>query len=150
VQVDERAIGAFLVGGVDDPVEHFGGVGGDRQQADVVDLTVWSGGSHRCADRCHGMTALALIVPGVGTLGVAGILAAGGVTGALTGGFWGVCIGIKAEEHILDEEWNWERTRLQPGEVMVSSISMGDSGYRTQARSPKASPGCWRTRTPST
>ena len=29
--------GAFLVGGVDEPVEAFGGVLGDRQQADVID-----------------------------------------------------------------------------------------------------------------
>jgi len=28
---------AFLVGGVDEPVEAFGGVGSDGQQADVVD-----------------------------------------------------------------------------------------------------------------
>lgn len=66
-----------------------------------------------------GMTVLALIVPGVGTIGVAGILAAGGVTGALAGGFWGAYLGIKAEEHIMEEEWDWERTPLQPGQVMV-------------------------------
>jgi hypothetical protein len=66
-----------------------------------------------------GMTALALIVPGVGTIGVAGILAAGGVTGALAGGFWGAYLGIKAEEHVMEEEWDWERTPLQPGQVMV-------------------------------
>jgi hypothetical protein len=66
-----------------------------------------------------GMTVLALIVPGVGTMGVAGILAAGGVTGALAGGFWGAYLGIKAEEHIMGEEWDWERTPLQPGQVMV-------------------------------
>jgi len=66
-----------------------------------------------------GMTALALIVPGVGTLGVAGILAAGGVTGALAGGFWGAYLGLRAEEHIVDEELDWERTPLQTGQVMV-------------------------------
>lgn len=66
-----------------------------------------------------GMTVLALIVPGVGTIGVAGVLAAGGVTGALAGGFWGAYLGIKAEEHVLEEEWDWERTPLQPGQVMV-------------------------------
>jgi hypothetical protein len=66
-----------------------------------------------------GITVLALIVPGVGTLGVAGILAAGGVTGALAGGFWGAYLGLKAEEHVTEEEWDWERTRLQPGQVMV-------------------------------
>jgi hypothetical protein len=66
-----------------------------------------------------GMTVLALIVPGVGTLGVAGILAAGGVTGALAGGFWGAYLGIKAQEHTIEEEWDWEQTPLQPGQVMV-------------------------------
>lgn len=66
-----------------------------------------------------GMTALALIVPGVGTIGVAGILAAGGVTGALAGGFWGAYLGLKTGEHIIEEEWDWERTPLQPGQVMV-------------------------------
>lgn len=66
-----------------------------------------------------GMTVLALIVPGAGTLGVAGILAAGGVTGALAGGFWGAYLGLKAEEHVMEEEWNWERTPLQKGQVMV-------------------------------
>lgn len=66
-----------------------------------------------------GMTALALIVPGVGTIGVAGILAAGGATGALAGGFWGAYLGLKAEEHVMEEEWDWERTPLQPGQVMV-------------------------------
>jgi hypothetical protein len=66
-----------------------------------------------------GMTVLALVVPGVGTLGVAGILAAGGVTGALAGGFWGAYFGIKAEGHMMEEEWVWERTPLQPGQVLV-------------------------------
>jgi hypothetical protein len=66
-----------------------------------------------------GMTALALIVPGVGTLGVAGILAAGGATGALAGGFWGAYLGLKAEEHMMEDEWDWERTTLQPGQVLV-------------------------------
>lgn len=66
-----------------------------------------------------GMTALALIVPGVGTIGVTGILAAGGVTGALAGGFWGAYLGIKAEEHLMEEEWDWERIPLQLGQIMV-------------------------------
>ena len=65
-----------------------------------------------------GMTVLALIVPGVGTLGVGGILA-GAATGALAGGFWGAYLGVKTEERIADEEWDWERIRLGEGEVMV-------------------------------
>lgn len=66
-----------------------------------------------------GMTVLALVVPGVGTIGVGGILAAGAVTGALAGGFWGAYLGMKAEERVMEEEWDWERVRLQEGEVMV-------------------------------
>jgi hypothetical protein len=39
-----------------------------------------------------------------------------GITiGALAGGFWGAYLGIKVEEHIMEEEWDWERTRLQRG-----------------------------------
>lgn len=37
VQVGGQGDGALLVGGVDDPVEPFGGVGGDGQEPNVVD-----------------------------------------------------------------------------------------------------------------
>ena len=37
VQVARDGDAAFLVGGVNEPVEAFGGVGGDGQQTDVVD-----------------------------------------------------------------------------------------------------------------
>jgi hypothetical protein len=66
-----------------------------------------------------GMTVLSLVLPGVGTIGVGGILAAGGMTGALAGGFWGASLGVKAEERRMEEERDWERTPLQAGEVMV-------------------------------
>ncbi|MFP4073871.1 MAG: hypothetical protein ACLFVZ_07495, partial [Actinomycetota bacterium] len=66
-----------------------------------------------------GMTVLALIVPGIGTLGVGGILAAGAATGALAGGFWGAYLGLKSEEPVEADMWDWERVRLQEGEVMV-------------------------------
>jgi hypothetical protein len=62
---------------------------------------------------------------------VAGILAAGGVTGALAGGFWGAYLGIKAEEHIMEEEWDWERIPLQPGQVMVV---VDQHGYPDEVR----------------
>lgn len=65
-----------------------------------------------------GMTVLALVIPGIGTLGVGGILA-GGATGALAGGFWGAYLGLTSEEYVLEDEWDWERIRLQPGEVIV-------------------------------
>lgn len=66
-----------------------------------------------------GMTVLALIAPGIGTLGVGGILAAGAATGALAGGFWGAYLGVKSEEAVAEDMWDWERVRLQEGEVMV-------------------------------
>lgn len=66
-----------------------------------------------------GMTLLALVVPGIGALGVGGILAAGAATGALTGGFWGAYLGITSEKHVLEDEWDWERAELSPGEVLV-------------------------------
>jgi hypothetical protein len=67
-----------------------------------------------------GITVLSLIVPTVGVvLGVGGILAAGGITGALAGGFWGAYLGLKGSEAEMDEEWDWERLGLEPGQVMV-------------------------------
>lgn len=72
-----------------------------------------------------GMTVLALAVPGVGTLGVGGILAAGGITGALAGGFWGAYLGLTAEEHALEEEWDWERVPLTPGQVLIAVSGHG-------------------------
>ncbi|MFP3914730.1 MAG: hypothetical protein ACLFWM_07620 [Actinomycetota bacterium] len=74
-----------------------------------------------------GMAVLSLVAPAVGaTLGVAGILAAGGATGALAGGFWGAYLGLTSEEHVLEEEWDWERTPLQPGQVLVVVCQHGD------------------------
>ena len=37
MQVRGEGYGPFFVGGIDDPIQGFGGVGGDRQQSDVVD-----------------------------------------------------------------------------------------------------------------
>lgn len=66
-----------------------------------------------------GMAFLALAVPGVGTIGVAGALAAGAVVGGLAGTVIGAFLGLEAEEPLLDEEWHWERVTLEPGEVLV-------------------------------
>lgn len=66
-----------------------------------------------------GMTVLSLVLPGVGTLGVGGILAAGGLSGALAGTFVGGYLGLSSEEHVLDEEWDWERVPLEPGQLLV-------------------------------
>ena len=49
---ERQGDGAFLVGGVDDAVERFGGVGADREQADVVDAD--QVGAHELADRPAG------------------------------------------------------------------------------------------------
>lgn len=66
-----------------------------------------------------GMTVLALVVPGVGTIGVGGLLAAGALSGAAAGTFIGGFLGLNSEEHVLEEEWDWERLPLQPGAVLV-------------------------------
>ena len=66
-----------------------------------------------------GMTVLALVVPGVGTLGVGGIVAAGGLSGALAGTYLGAFLGLTTEDHLLEEEWDWERVPLQPGQVLI-------------------------------
>jgi hypothetical protein len=66
-----------------------------------------------------GMTVLALAVPGAGTLGVGGILAAGGLSGALAGTFLGAYLGLSSEEEVLEEEWDWERLPLQQGQMLV-------------------------------
>lgn len=72
-----------------------------------------------------GMTLFAILVPGLGTMGIGGVLAGGAVTGALAGGFWGAYLGLTAEEHELDEEWDWERIRLQPGQVLIVATGHG-------------------------
>jgi len=75
-----------------------------------------------------GVTILALAIPGVGILGVGGILAAGGLTGALAGTYLGAVFGLASEEHELDEEWDWERIPLQPGQVLVVVADHGHPG----------------------
>lgn len=65
-----------------------------------------------------GMTLLAVAISGVGTIGVAGLLT-GGWVGALAGTYVGAFLGLSAEEDELEEEWDWERVPLQPGEVLV-------------------------------
>jgi hypothetical protein len=66
-----------------------------------------------------GMAVMAFAIPGAGFLGVGGTLAAGGISGALAGTYFGALLGLAAEEHELDEERDWERVPLQPGEVLV-------------------------------
>lgn len=66
-----------------------------------------------------GMTVLGLAVPGAGTLGVGGILAVGGLSGALAGSFLGAYLGLSAEEDGLEEEWDWERIPLRPGQMLI-------------------------------
>ena len=52
VKVARQGDGAFLVGGVDDAVERLGGLGGDWEQADVVDHD--DVGAHDPLDRFGG------------------------------------------------------------------------------------------------
>jgi hypothetical protein len=66
-----------------------------------------------------GMTIMALAVPGVGILGVGGILAAGGITGAFAGSVVGATVALSVDGRLLDEEWDWEQTPLRPGQVLV-------------------------------
>jgi hypothetical protein len=66
-----------------------------------------------------GMTVLALVVPGVGTIGVGGILAAGAMTGGLAGGLWGAYLGLTATEPVIENERDWERVALEPGQMIV-------------------------------
>jgi hypothetical protein len=66
-----------------------------------------------------GMSVLALVVPGVGTLGVGGVLAAGAITGAVAGTYIGALLGLASEDHVLREEWDWDQLPLEPGQVLV-------------------------------
>lgn len=66
-----------------------------------------------------GITVLALVTSGLGVLGVGGVLAAGGVTGGLAGGFWGGYLGLRSKEHVLEDEVDWDRVPLDPGQVLV-------------------------------
>ena len=66
-----------------------------------------------------GMTIMVFAIPGAGLLGVGGMLAAGGIPGALAGTFFGALLGLSAEEHELDEGLDWERVSLEFGQVLV-------------------------------
>lgn len=66
-----------------------------------------------------GMAILALVIPGVGTVGIGGVLLAGGVTGAMAGTYLGGLLGLVAEEESLNEEFDWERLDLGPGQVLI-------------------------------
>lgn len=72
-----------------------------------------------------GMAFIALVVPGVGTIGVAGALAAGAAVGGLAGTVIGAFFGLETEEPLLDEEWHWERVTLEPGQVLVVVAAHG-------------------------
>lgn len=76
-----------------------------------------------------GMIVLGLVAPGVAAVGLGGLLAIGGVTGAVAGGFWGAYLGMSAERDVLEEEWDWERTDLRLGEVLVV---VGQHGHPDQ------------------
>jgi hypothetical protein len=66
-----------------------------------------------------GMGLVALTLPGIGTVAVGGLLAAGGAAGALIGGFVGGLVGLVRADHELEESRAWEDYPLRPGEVLV-------------------------------
>lgn len=66
-----------------------------------------------------GMAIMVFAIPGAGLLGVGGMLAAGGIPGALAGTYFGALLGLATEEHELDEELDWERVPLEFGQVLV-------------------------------
>ena len=74
-----------------------------------------------------GMTIMALAVPGVGILGVGGVLAAGGLSGAFLGAVLGSSVALSSEGHAVDEELDWELLPLQPGQVLVVVAGHGHS-----------------------
>ena len=75
-----------------------------------------------------GMAIMAFAIPGAGLVGVGGILAAGGIPGALAGTYFGALLGLAAEEHELDEEGDWERVPLEAGQVLVVVAGHGHPG----------------------
>jgi len=74
-----------------------------------------------------GMGLVALVLPGVGTVAVGGLLAAGGVAGALIGGFVGGLLGLVRTDHELEESRVWEDYPLRPGEVLVVARGHGQA-----------------------
>lgn len=73
-----------------------------------------------------GMIVMSIVAPAVASVGVGGILAAGAATGALAGGFWGTYLGLTSEEHVLEDEWDWEQIDLGPEKVLVVADQHGD------------------------
>ncbi|HHC08700.1 MAG TPA: hypothetical protein ENK55_08275 [Actinobacteria bacterium] len=71
-----------------------------------------------------GLALVGLAVPGVGTLGVGGVLAAGGIAGALAGTYFGSMLGLAADQHDADD--------LEPGQVLV--VVHGPDGLDDAAR----------------
>ena len=79
-----------------------------------------------------GMLIFGLALPGIGTLGAAGILAVGaatGIGGAMLGGY----AGVAAANRELDEHERLSQTPLQPGEVLVVACSHNHPDLVTDA-----------------
>jgi hypothetical protein len=73
-----------------------------------------------------GMTVLTVLAPGSAGLGVGGLLAAGGFSGALAGTYLGGLLGLASKHEVVEDERDWEQTRLAPGEVMIVVGGHGD------------------------
>ncbi len=66
-----------------------------------------------------GMALMALVIPGLGILGLGGALIVGGAGGALWGAYLGSVTGLAAEiMHVEDVEHRYEIS-LQPNEILV-------------------------------
>jgi hypothetical protein len=73
-----------------------------------------------------GMAVLTGITGATAGLGLGGILAVGAITGALAGSFWGGYLGLRRREPRIENEWDWERVILAPGQVLVVVDQHGD------------------------
>lgn len=70
-----------------------------------------------------GIAIMAAALPGIGTVGVGGLLAAGGAAGALGGVFGGGLGGVLAKVPLLEEEDRYAEVPLERNEILVVAKS---------------------------
>jgi hypothetical protein len=76
-----------------------------------------------------GMALAALVVPGVGVVGVGGALLFGTHFGGLWGAISGAYLGLTTEIHHLEDIEKKYRIELQPGEILVVVVTDRDRAY---------------------
>lgn len=69
-----------------------------------------------------GIGLVALVAPGVGVIGVGGVLLAGGHAGALWGGIIGAYLGLTAEVHHLEDIEEKYEIPLKPNEILLAVV----------------------------